>query len=126
MTTTGFVTRLGGDTLVPATEIDSPIATGRTDDDDAIGAGAEPAAGAAVGVAVAVCAVAVAVVAGTGAAAPAPNPDSALAAAGMPGTVVPAVGAEFAGGEPTVEVAVDVTLIDAEVAGAESAMLPPV
>lgn len=122
--TTGLVIKLGGDTLVPATEIDSPIATGRTDAPAAIGAGADPAAGTAVGVAVAVIAVAVAVVAGTGAAAPTPNPDSAFAA-GVPGTVVPAVGATFAAGTPTVELAVELTLVEPEVDGA-GVMLPPV
>lgn len=126
--TTGLVTRLGGDTLVPATEIDSPIATGRTDAPAATGAGAEPAVGVAVGVAVAVIAVAVAVVAGTGAAAPTPNPDSALAA-GVPSTVAPAgaisTGADVAAGVPTVEVAVEIPLLDAE-ADAVGETLPPV
>lgn len=126
--TTGLVTRLGGDTLVPATEIDSPIATGRTDDPAATGAGADPAAGAAVGVAVAVIAVAVAVVTGTGAAAPTPNPDSALAA-GVPGSVAPAgaisTGADVAAGVPTVEVTVEIPLLDAE-ADAVGETLPPV
>lgn len=126
MTTTGLVTRFGGDTLVPATESDSPIATGRTDTPAATGAGAEPAAGTAVGVAVAVSAVAV--VAGTGAAAPAPKPDWRLAA-GVPGSVAPAgeirLGAELAAAVPTVEVALEIGLFGAVVAaGAE--MLPPV
>jgi hypothetical protein len=127
--TTGLVIRLGGDTLVPATESDSPTATGRTDAPADTGAGAEPAAGTAVGVAVAVIAVAVAVVAGTGATAPTPNPDWALAA-GVPGTVAPAVGArsgvELAAGAPTVEVAGDVTSVEVVVAGGAGEMLPPV
>lgn len=118
---------MGGDTLVPATESDSPIATGRTDAPAAIGAGAEPVAGTAVGVAVAVSAVAVAVVAGTGAAPPTPKPDSRFAA-GVPGSVAPAggvrFGAEFAAGVPMVEVAVEIALLGAVVVGAE--MLPPV
>lgn len=129
MTTTGLVTRFGGDTLVPATESDSPIATGRTDAPAATGAGAEPAAGTAVGVAVAVSAVAVAVVAGTGAAAPTPKPDSRLAA-GVPGSVAPAggvrLGAEFAAGVPTVEVAVEIWLLGAVVVAAGAETLPPV
>jgi hypothetical protein len=127
--TTGLVTRFGGDNLVPATEIDSPIATGRTAAPAATGAGAEPAAGTAVGVAVAVIVVAVAVVAGTGAAAPTPNPDSRFAA-GVPGNVAPAggvrIGAEIADGVPTVDVAAEIALLGAIVAGAAGAMLPPV
>jgi len=129
VTTTGLLTRFGGDTLVPATDSDSPIATGRTDVPAATGAGAEPAAGAAVGVAVAVIAVAVAVVAGTGAAALTPNPDTTFAA-GVPGRVAPAggvkFGAEFAAGVPTVEVAVEIALLGAEIAGAAGETLPPV
>jgi len=115
------VTRFGGDTLVPATESDSPIATGRTDAPAATGAGAEPVAGTAVGVAVAVSAVAVAVVAGTGAAAPTPKPDWRLAA-GVPGSVAPAggvrLGAELAAAVPTVEVALEIGLLGAVVVAA--------
>jgi hypothetical protein len=127
--TTGLVVRSGGDTLVPATESDSPTATGRTDAPADTGAGAEPAAGVAAGVAVAVMGAAVAVVAGTGAAAPTPNPDSRFAA-GVPGSVAPAggvrSGAEFAAGVPTVEVAVEIVLLGAVVVGAAGEMLPPV
>ncbi len=129
--TTGLVVRSGGDTLVPATESDSPTATGRTGVSAATGAGAEPVAGTAVGVAVAVIAVAVAVVTGTGAAAPTPNPETSFAA-GRPGTVVPAVGArfgaEFAAGVPTVDVGVlTVTEVDVGVVvGALGATPPPV
>jgi len=125
---TGLVTRLGGDTLVPATEIDSPTATGRTDEPAATGAGADPAAGAAVGVAVAVIAVAVAVVAGIGAPAATPKSDSVFAA-GVPGTVMPAgaisTGADVAAGVPTVEVAVEMPLLEVE-ADAVGETLPPV
>lgn len=129
MITTGLVSRFGGDTLVPATDSDSPIATGRTDAPASTGAGAEPAAATAVGVAVAVIEVAVAVVAGTGAAPPTPNPDSRFAA-GVPGSVAPAGGvrngAEFAAGVPTVEVAVEIELVGAVVVGAGAEILPPV
>jgi hypothetical protein len=127
--TTGLVTRFGGDTLVPATESDSPTATGRTDTPAETGAGAEPAAGAAVGVAVAVCAVAVAVLAGTGAAPPTPFPDAVFASE-IPGTVAPAggvaFGAEVAAGVPTVDVAVEIALPGALVAGAPGEIPPPV
>lgn len=129
MITTGLVVRLGGDTLVPATDSDSPTATGRTDAPAATDAGAEPAADVAVGVAVAVIAFPVAVVAGIGAAAPTPKTDWVFAA-GVPGTVVPAVGAridaELAAGIPTVELTVEVGLVGLADADVEGATLPPV
>jgi len=140
VTTTGLVVRSGGVTLVPATEIDSPTDTGRTDAPAETGAGADATVGVAAGVAVAV--IGIAGFAGTATSVDPgdttvddvdgelvivsePNPDVRLAA-GVPAVVVPGFGAEFAAGVPTVEVPAVAPLAGVVVVGAAGAMLPPV
>ncbi len=105
----GVVVRFGGVTVVPATEIVSPIDTGPIEMPEANDAGAVPAAG----VTGAVAAI-VGVAAGE--------------ATGYPGNAAVELetDGELAAGVPTVEFAGAVMLVGVTVLGAKGAMLPPV